>query len=183
MPEYDEKLIKKVVKEGGKKGVEVEGASDLGGIEFFCTALEVPEGDLTLLEMSMEAMNAVPEEGSEERKGGAGGVGTMIFSAGKDTLGVVYHVPESKLEKINGTEWLAAALKPINGLLYATNSPAKGKGFVPGDKEAGIFPLKLKEEAIQASIEYLKSKGLFPEDADDDDDEPCFGDDAFDQFN
>ena len=26
-----------VIKEGGKKGVEIEGASDMGGLEFFCT--------------------------------------------------------------------------------------------------------------------------------------------------
>merc|ERR1719198_2197274 len=33
--EAKEKLIKKVIKEGGKKGVEIEGASDMGGLEFF----------------------------------------------------------------------------------------------------------------------------------------------------
>lgn len=38
------KLIAKVVKEGGKKGVEIEGAADMGGLEFFCTTIESPEG-------------------------------------------------------------------------------------------------------------------------------------------
>lgn len=36
-----DKLIKTVIKEGGKKGVEIEGASDMGGLEFFCTTIEV----------------------------------------------------------------------------------------------------------------------------------------------
>jgi len=39
-----EKLLKKVIKEGGKKGVEIEGAADMGGLEFFCTTLESPDG-------------------------------------------------------------------------------------------------------------------------------------------
>lgn len=38
------KLIAKVVKEGGKKGVEIEGAADMGGLEFFCTTIESPDG-------------------------------------------------------------------------------------------------------------------------------------------
>ena len=37
-----EKFIAKIVKEGGKKGVEIEGASDMGGLDFFCTTMELP---------------------------------------------------------------------------------------------------------------------------------------------
>ena len=54
-----EKFLAKIVKEGGKKGVEIEGASDMGGLDFFCTTMELPEGDTDLLLMSMDAMNAV----------------------------------------------------------------------------------------------------------------------------
>merc|ERR1712087_542651 len=32
-----EKKMKKVIKEGGKRGVEIEGAADMGGLQFFCT--------------------------------------------------------------------------------------------------------------------------------------------------
>eukprot|EP00967_Tisochrysis_lutea_P142004 scaffold261729_cov29-Tisochrysis_lutea.AAC.2 len=39
------KLVAKVVKEGGKKGVEIEGAADMGGLEFFCTTIESPDGE------------------------------------------------------------------------------------------------------------------------------------------
>ena len=35
----------KVIKEGGKKGVEIEGAADMGGLEFFCTTIESPDGE------------------------------------------------------------------------------------------------------------------------------------------
>lgn len=45
-----EKLLKAAIKEGGKKGVELEGASDMGGLDFFCTSVDVPDGDAELLE-------------------------------------------------------------------------------------------------------------------------------------
>ena len=40
-----EKQLKAVIKEGGKKGVEIEGASDMGGLDFFCTTIEVRRAD------------------------------------------------------------------------------------------------------------------------------------------
>ena len=80
-----EKLRKKVIKEGGKKGVEIEGASDMGGLEFFCTTIESPDGDVELLLLAMTAMNAPADpDNAEERKGCSGHVGKMIFSAGVD---------------------------------------------------------------------------------------------------
>jgi len=63
------KKVKKVKKEGGKRGVEIEGAADMGGLQFFCTAVDEPEGDLELLQMSMDAMNEKSDPSEEERKG------------------------------------------------------------------------------------------------------------------
>jgi nucleoside-diphosphate kinase len=45
-----EKALAKSIKEGGKKGVELEGASDMGGLDFFCTSVDCPDGDMELLE-------------------------------------------------------------------------------------------------------------------------------------
>lgn len=39
----DAKKIKAANKEGGKKGVEIEGAADMGGLEFFCTRIQAAE--------------------------------------------------------------------------------------------------------------------------------------------
>ena len=61
----------------GKKGVEIEGASDMGGLDFFCTTIETPDGDTDLLLLAMEAMNAQPDAGDEERKGCSGHVTTL----------------------------------------------------------------------------------------------------------
>merc|ERR1712085_96247 len=89
-------LLKKVIKEGGKRGVEIEGAADMGGLQFFCTSMDLPEGDLEMLVESMKAMNAKSDPTEEERKGGAGHIGKMIFSCGTEQLAVVAYVPEEK---------------------------------------------------------------------------------------
>merc|ERR1719408_853449 len=67
-----EKKMKKIIKEGGKRGVEIEGAADMGGLQFFCTTLQEPNGDVDMLYESMKAMNAKNDPNEEERKGGSG---------------------------------------------------------------------------------------------------------------
>merc|ERR1711937_699682 len=53
------------------------------------------------------------------------------------------------------------------------------KAEIKNDADKGLFVLKLKDSAISESINYLKSKGLFPDKVDDSDDEYVFGDDDF----
>merc|ERR1712118_163617 len=81
--------LKKCIKEGGKRGVEIEGAADMGGLQFFCCAVDLPEGDLELTTECMNAMNAKSDPTEEERKGGSGHIGKMIFSAGAKQLAIV----------------------------------------------------------------------------------------------
>jgi len=114
-PEEKEKMakdkLKKVVKEGGKRGVEIEGAADMGGLQFFCTSVDCPDGDLELLVESMKAMNKVCAPDEEERKGCSGHIGKMIFSAGTEQLAVVAYVPEEKKDALSCKEWLETVLK------------------------------------------------------------------------
>ena len=56
-----EKVVAKAFKEGGKKGVEIEGAADTSGLTCFCTRMQSSDGDIKLLEAAMEGMNAVPD--------------------------------------------------------------------------------------------------------------------------
>merc|ERR1719310_1525005 len=135
LAEERQKQLKKVVKEGGKRGVEIEGAADMGGLQYFCTAVETPEGDLDLLEESMKAMNAKSDPTEEERKGGSGHIGKMIFSAGAEGLAVVAYVPEEKLGDLSCKEWLEKVLssQPGGKLANATNTLCKG--FVPTDSD------------------------------------------------
>merc|ERR1719152_691171 len=63
-----------------------------------------------------------------------------------------------------------------------SGEPAKIKGKIvvavaKADPDKGKFPLKDKDAAMAASFTYLRSKGAFPEDNDEDSDEMIFGDD------
>lgn len=169
--------LKKVIKEGGKRGVEIEGAADMGGLQFFCTAVDEPQGDSEMLDESMKAMNAKSDPTEEERKGGSGHIGKMLFSAGDDQLAIAAYIPDDKKGEISCTDWITHVCNMIGGkvvvkgVTYAT-------AVVKTDSNKGIFPLKCKEPGITEAISFLKKKGLFP-DKDDSDDEFVFGDDDF----
>merc|ERR1712070_365565 len=114
--EERKKKMKKVIKEGGKRGVEIEGAADMGGLQFFSTSVDEPEGDLEMLVESMKAMNAEPTPGEEERKGCSGHIGKMIFSAGVDQLALVAYVPAAAgQDDALCEEWLKAVLASFGG--------------------------------------------------------------------
>jgi len=171
------KQLKKVVKEGGKRGVEIEGAADMGGLGYFCTSVDEPQGDLEFLEASMNAMNAESDPTEEERKGGSGRVGKMIFSAGSDQLAIVAYVPDAKKDELNAAVWLEHITKTFAGQMV-TKGALFATAVVKTDDKKGIFPLKVKEPGIMEAISFLKKKGLFP-DRDDSDDDYVFGDDDF----
>jgi len=172
-----EKLLKKVIKEGGKRGVEIEGAADMGGLQFFCTSVDEPQGDLDLLVESLNAMNAEAIPGEEERKGCSGHIGKTIFSCGTDQLAVVAYVPEDKLAVLNCEEWLKSTLAPFQGEVMKTGKQIC-TGRVKANSDKGVFPLKIREPMILEANNFLRKKDLFPEDKDSDD-EMVFGDDDF----
>jgi len=139
--------------------------------------VDEPDGDLVLLRESMRAMNAKSDPSEEERKGGSGRIGKMIFSAGTERLAVVAYVPKAKRSELDCAEWLRAVLETQSGEVL-TESPAISTGCVMADADKGIFPLKIREAMIVEANNFLRKNGLFPED-DDDDDEMVFGDDDF----
>jgi len=178
-PEADRKnLMKKVVKEGGKRGVEIEGAADMGGLQFFCCSVDEPNGDMECLVESVKAMNNQPIPGDEERKGCSGHIGKMIFSAGTDQLAVAAYVPEDKQGELVCEEWLKATLALFGGKVETTAKDVC-TGSVKTDGNKNIFPLKIREPMILEANNFLRKKGLFPEDKDSDDDDMVFGDDDF----
>jgi len=172
-----EKKLKKVIKEGGKRGVEIEGAADMGGLQFFSTSVDEPQGDLDLLVESMKAMNNHPIPGDEERKGCSGHIGKMIFSAGTDQLAIVAYVPEEKQDKLSCEEWIKTVLATQGGKI-AKSGKDLCTGYVTADGNKNIFPLKIREPMILESNNFLRKRDLFPTD-DSDDDEMVFGDDDF----
>jgi len=177
-PEDPAKKLKKVIKEGGKRGVEIEGAADMGGLQFFCTSVDEPEGSTDLLTESVKAMNAKSDPTEEERKGGSGHIGKMVFSAGVEQLALVAYVPEEKQGELVCEEWLKKVLDSQCGTII-TKGKAMSTGIVKANADKGIFPLKIREPMILEANNFLRKLGLFPEDNDDSDDEMVFGDDDF----
>merc|ERR1739845_133815 len=122
-------------------------------------------------------MNAKSDPTEEERKGGSGHIGKMIFSAGPDQLAVVAYVPEDKQSQLDCKEWLEKVLSLFSGEVKDGGAEISS-GFVKTDSDKNIFPLKIREAMIVEANNFLRKKGLFPED-DDDEDEMVFGDDDF----
>jgi len=178
-PEDPAKKLKKVIKEGGKRGVEIEGAADMGGLQFFCTSVDEPEGDVELLTKCVEAMNQKSDPTEEERKGGSGHIGKMVFSCGVDHLAVLAYVPEDKRGELDCAEWLNTVLSTQPGHKMLAKDAAVSTGIIPANADKGIFPLKIREPLILEANNFLRKKGLFPEDDGSDDDECVFGDDDF----
>jgi hypothetical protein len=178
-PEDPAKKLKKVIKEGGKRGVEIEGAADMGGLQFFCTSVDEPQGDIALLEESGKAMNTKSDPTEEERKGGSGHIGKMVFSAGTDQLAILAYVPEAKQAELSCEEWLQKVLDLFPGGKIISAGKEYSTGCIATDSNKNIFPLKIRESLILEANNFLRKKGLFPEDNDDSDDEMVFGDDDF----
>lgn len=165
----DDKAIKAAYKEGGKKGVDLDGVCAMGGVMFFNLAVDTPNGDFALLEKVMEGANAEVDESAEERKGGAGAIGKLFASAGDNQLACMVHVPKALSEKLSLKEWTEAVCSAIKGdIVEIGDEFAKFKAAA--DQEAGRFPLKMRDEAIAAGLALLKAKGLIPEGGSDSDD-------------
>lgn len=187
----NEKKLKKVIKEGGKRGVEIEGAADMGGLAFFCTKMEEPQGDCALLLESMKAMNAKSDPSEEERKGGAGKLGKIVISSDKDCtkLAFVAYVPRDKEDKCSAREWLQSvvdlslgdSLKEFGNVETCGDIDEKNyaKCQIDLDSDKGIFPIKFRDTAISHAYAYLRARDLFPADDEDDDEEYVFGDEDF----
>merc|ERR1712217_704411 len=153
-PEDPAKKLKKVIKEGGKRGVEIEGAADMGGLQFFCTSVDEPEGDVELIEKSMGAMNAESDPTEEERKGGSGHIGKMVFSAGTEKLAICAYVPEDKQEQLSCEEWLNKLLSLWNGKMEKTGKTIC-LGYIPASSDKNIV-----EGLTSEAANFLRAKNL-----------------------
>lgn len=80
--------------------MEISGAADMGGLDFFNTQLEQCKGKVNLLEMAMHAMNKDIDPLEEESKGGSAATGKLLLSAGESEMAVVAYVPKDKQSKV-----------------------------------------------------------------------------------
>lgn len=163
--------VKAAIKEGGKKGVDMAGMSDLGGVKFFNLAVDTPAGSIDLMKKVLEGMNALVDESAEERKGGAGHLGKMLLSAGDKQLVVLCHVPKALQEATEGfsiKEWVEKVTSASSGKVVEETEEVV-IAVAEGDPEKELFPLKMRDAAQAAGFQYIKSKGLIPDDDDSDD--------------
>jgi len=193
------KALAKIHKMGGKRGVEIEGQADLGGLQFFCNAMnDAPFGaDLDTLVEGVRAMNFESDPSEEERKGGSGKIGKAIFSSDDSALCIVAYVPSEKSQACDAVEWLkeiclkcmqnsstagcdSATFKAVVEASVAAGGKATfAKAKIVTDSGKGLFPIKMKDAAIGAAYAYLRERDLFPTDDDEDDDDFVFGDEDF----
>jgi hypothetical protein len=156
------------VKEGGKKGQDLVGMSEMGGMSYFCIALETCKGNKELLEAAMEGANKEVDEGADDRKGGAGKLGKMFLSAGDASLMILGHCPKDNQDKLTLKEWAETLAKAVDGdIKDITEDTCFIEAAANPEKEQ--FPLKMREAAINASFALLREKGLVVDDDSDDD--------------
>jgi hypothetical protein len=169
-----EKKVAKALKEGGKKGVEIEGAADMSGLTCFCTRMTEAGDNLALLEVSMEGMNAIPDPSNEEeRKGCSGHISKLIIGHNDQTnkIAMVAYVADQLKDQLNATEWMQAVCDTdlgggVGGKPDETSTATWATCVVSEDTENGKFYLKFKDNALTAAIGYLREKGLFQDDSD-----------------
>lgn len=129
------------------------------------------------MDMSLTEMNRpIDPANAEEVKGGSGHVGKFLFSYGLEKVGILAYISEEQKGKVNAKKWIEEIVNPLKGkILTATDMGARAE--IAGNKDKGLFPIKLKDEALTNSIRYLQKVGVFPEGDSDSEEECCYGDD------
>ena len=161
--------MKSSKKEGAKLGMDLVGASEMGGTEFFCTTIINAEGNFEVLTAAKDSM-------LEEL---TASVGVVIVSAGVHSLSAWCVVPADKAEVVPANEWLGAAVAAVGGKLH-DGASATHASFQITPKE-GEFAIKMKDVAIGAALDVLRKKGKLADDSDSGDDY-IFGDDDLGNF-
>merc|ERR1711904_175531 len=131
----------------------------------------------------MRAMNEKSDPSEEERKGGSGKIGKMITSVDVEStkLALCAYVPPSKHGELKADQWMKDILAALGGTgVMSFGDAFTAKATIKNEPEKSVFILKVKDEALPKSIDYLKGKGLFPDKVDDDSDvDFIMGDDDF----
>jgi len=173
----EKKAVAAATKEGGKKGQDLIGMSDLGGMKYFTVAMEKCQGRWDLLEAAMAGACKVVDEAGDDRKGGAGDLGVCFLSCDekKDTK-VIIHMNKDIQEALPIKEWAETMMADsgVQGrVLDVSEDGCTIKAIADLDTDKQLFPLKQRDAAINASFAMLRAKGLVMEE---DEEEVDFGD-------
>jgi len=169
--EMDPKRMKACIKEGGKKGQDLSGMS-VFGCHYFLTTFIEPAGDMKYLQLCMDGANKPVDPEGDDRKGGAGDIGKIFFSAGDNDLAILCHVPVECTE-LSCADYLNAVLEPakevgVKPVIEKGTDEHFLKVSIKGNPDAGIFCLKLRDACIARGFDFLKARGLILDDESDD---------------
>jgi len=159
-----DKICKAATKEGGKKGQDLIGMCDLGGMKYFTVAMEQCLGEWELLELAMAGANKEPDPDGDDRKGGAGHLAKCFMSCGEDgeDCKMLIHMPKDQQGDLSIKDWVNVMVQEgdvMGEILEESEDTIKAiarKGA--GGKE--LFPLKQRDAAINASFRHLKTLKL-----------------------
>lgn len=170
-PDAEKKLFKAALKEGGKKGQDICGLNEMGGVSYFHIAVDNAFGRWDLIEEVMKGFNTPVDPAGEDRKGGAAHLGKCLLSAADDKLIIYINVPKTEFtEAASGQDWLDVML-PVLGK-GAKILETKGdfiKAEAPADTDNNLFPLKMRDSAINMGFDMLKKKKLVIDQGSDED--------------
>lgn len=166
-----DKKVKACLKEGGKKGQDLSGMSTFGS-HFFLTVMDAPEGDIEMLKLCLEGANKEVDPNAEDRKGGAGDLAKVFFSAGEKNLAMIANLPKELQDKCSLAEFFGAVVEGtgVAGAKIETLDEFTAVCNIKADPDNGVFPLKVRDVAINAGFQFLTKKGLMLEDDESDDD-------------
>jgi len=128
---------------------------------------------MELLEALLDAANVEVDDSAEERKGGAGDLGKAFLSAGEKQLAIMFHVPKALSESKGVTmeAWMEALLEPVKEhAKVESQTDEVAKVTVPANPDAGLFPLKMRDDCTAKGFAFLRENGLIPADESSDDD-------------
>jgi len=154
-------------KEGAKKGQDLSGLEEMGGVRYFHVALDNSDGNWELIEEAMEGANTPVEANADERKGGAAKIGKALLSASDDRLCIYLHVPEEVTGNSGVTiqDWFAVLVKSTGATIVQAPPTDKVFGFAKAEvlQAPEVFPLKLRDTASSIGFQYLRQAKVIPE--------------------
>jgi hypothetical protein len=152
-------------KEGAKKGQDLSGLQDIGGVSFFHVALENCKGNWELVQEAMDGANTPVNPDEPERKGGADKIAKAFMSASEDRLCILLHVPEEVADKgVTLPEWFDVLVKASNSTVLLPPDGLFGYAKAELLQVPEVFPLKVRDSTIGIGFSYLRGKGVIPED-------------------
>ena len=145
--------LERVLKEGRKRGREIKDAADIDNLEFFCTSVDEPNGDIEMLIESMNAMNGDCKPDEKEQKVCSSHICKMIFSAGISQVAIVAYIPSAYTGDVDGKDWLEFVVSLYDGEIVKQQGNLH-IGKVDANPDKRVFPLKIQEFLIQEASYY-----------------------------